>query len=218
MEFASFQLIENHYAPSIVSINYRSTPVWRQDRWDNGEYQEFIRKNGCGHCCAAMALRLNGIDNIDPHGEFTLCRQLWGAPVREREFPQDNLQSVSGITKIINHFGVKAEYFGIPDLAAAEKQFDAALKAGKQIIFWSHPTPEFPENPFSKHDHYVMAVGYMPDGKILVANSSRWAATTAQVVDMQTIMRALFIGADPIDMTWGERDHYINCSGYVVVG
>ena len=217
MEFAKYELIENNYTPSIVSIGSRSTPVWRQDRWDNGEYQEFVRKNGCGHCCASMALRLNGID-IDPHKEFTLCRQLWGAPVREREFPQDNLQSVAGITKIINHFGIKAEYFGVPNLETAEKQFDEALKAGKQVIFWSHPTPEFPENPFSKSEHYVMAVGYTPDGKILVANSSRWAATTAQIVDMQTIMRALFLGADPIDMTWGERDHYINCSGYVIVG
>lgn len=217
MEFAKYELIENNYTPSIVSIGSRSTPVWRQDRWDNGEYQEFVRKNGCGHCCASMALRLNGID-IDPHKEFTLCRQLWGAPVREREFPQDNLQSVAGITKIINHFGIKAEYFGVPNLETAEKQFDEALKAGKQVIFWSHPTPEFPENPFSKSEHYVMAVGYTPDGKILVANSSRWAATTAQIVDMQTIMRALFLGADPIDMTWGERDHYINCAGFVVVG
>jgi len=30
--------------------------------------------------------------------------------------------------------------------------------------------------------------------------------------------QALFLDADPIHMTWGERDHYINCSGYVVVG
>lgn len=218
MDFAKYELIENDYAPTIVSIGSRSTPVWRQQRWDEGEYQEFVRKNGCGHCCASMALRLNGID-IDPHREFTLCRQLWGAPVREREFPQDNLQSVAGITKIINHFGVKAEYFGVPDLKAAEKHFEDALKTGKQVIFWSHPTPEFPENPFSKNEHYVLAVGYTEEGKILVANSSeRWTATAVHEVSMQTIMRALFFGADPIDMTWGERDHYINCSGYVVVG
>ncbi len=218
MDFARYELTGNEYFPSIVSIGDRSTPVWRQQRWDNGKYQEFIRKNGCGHCCASMALRLNGID-IDPHKEFTLCRELWGQPQKDREFPQDNLQSVAGITMILRHYGVKADYFGVPDLATAEKHFDEALRAGKQIIFWSHPTEEFPDSPFSPHEHYVLAVGYTEDGNILVANSSeRWTATAVHEVPMQTVMQALFLGADPIDMTWGERDHYINCSGYVVVG
>lgn len=218
MKYASFQLIENDYTPSIISIGSRFTPVWRQNRWDEGEYQEFVRKNGCGHCCASMALRLQGVD-MDPHGEFALCRRLWGEPVREGDFPQDNFQSVSGITKILRHFGVKAEYFGVPDLKTAEQQFDAALKAGKQVIFWSHPTAKFPENPFSKNEHYVLAVGYTEDGRILIANSSeRWTETAVQLVDIQTIMRALFLGANPVEMTWGERDRYEQCAGYVVVG
>jgi len=218
MYYATYTLVSSDSTPSIVKLGGHSTPVWRQDKWVTGEYQEFIRKNGCGHCCTAMAARLNAVYNFDPHDEFTLCRKLWGEPQKDREFPQDNLQSVSGITKILHHLGVKAEYFGVPDLHTAEQHFDAAFRNGKQIIFWSHPTDEFPENPFSLHEHYVMAVGYTPEGKILVANSSRWAETTAQVVSMQTIMRSLYLGADPIDMTWGERDHYINCAGYVVVG
>lgn len=217
MNNAIYDLVSSDLTPCIVRIGGHSTPVWRQNRWTSGQYQEFIRKNGCGHCCTAMALRLHGI-YMDPHEEFTLCRQLWGEPQKDREFPQDNLQSVSGITKILRHHGVTAEYFGVPDLDKAEKHFEESLRAGKQVIFWSHPTTDFPENPFSPHEHYVMAVGYTPEGKILVANSSGWAATAAQVVDMQTIMRALFLGADPIDMTWGERDHYVNCAGYVVVG
>lgn len=218
MYYATYDLVYSDKIPYIVTFGFHSTPVWRQHLWDSGAFQEFIRKNGCGHCCTAMALRLNGVYNIDPHAEFTTCRQLWGEPQKDREFPQDNLQSVSGITKILQHYGVKAEYFGVPDLAKAEKHFAKVLKAGKQIIFWSHPTEDFPDNPFSPHEHYVMAVGYTPEGKILVANSSRWAAKAVQIVDMQTIMRALYLGADPIDMTWGERDHYINCAGYVVVG
>lgn len=218
MYFATYDNVCSDQMPYIVRFGMHSTPVWRQNLWDSGEFQEFIRKNGCGHCCAAMALRLNGVCNMDPHKEFTTCRQLWGEPKKDREFPQDNLQSVSGITKILQHYGVKAEYFGVPDLDKAEKHFDEALKVGKQIIFWSHPTEDFPDNPFSPNEHYVMAVGYTPEGKILVANSSRWAATAVQIVDMQTIMRALYLGAAPIDMTWGERDHYINCAGYVVVG
>ena len=218
MYYATYDLVSSDTIPSIVRFGNHHSPVWRQQRWVSGEYQEFIRKNGCGHCCATMALRLNGV-YIDPHQEFTLCRQLWGEPQKDREFPQDNLQSVAGITKILRHHGVAAEYFGVPDLKKAEKHFDEALRAGKKIIFWSHPTEGFPENPFSKKEHYVLAVGYTPEGKILVANSSEpWTPIGIHEVPMQTIMRALFLGADPIDMTWGERDHYINCAGYVVVG
>ena len=78
---------------------------------------------------------------------------------------------------------------------------------------------DFKENPFSQFEHYVMAVGYTKDNKILVANSSeKWTEEGVQIVDIETILKALFLGASPIDMTWGERDHYINCSGYVVVG
>jgi len=219
MNFAASERVLAELVPSIIYFNSHSTPVWRQQRWNEGQYQEFIRKNGCGHCCTAMALRLNGIYNIDPHDEFTLCRELWGEPQKDREFPQDNLQSVSGITKILHHYGIAAEYFGVKDLKTARKHIETALKTGKQVIFWSHPTEDFPENPFSKHEHYVLAVGYTEDGQIMVANSSeRWTQTGVQLVNIETIKKALFLGADPIDMTWGERDHYINCAGYVVVG
>ncbi len=215
---AEYKYINDDVVASVVTFCKESTPVWRQNRWNSGEYQEFIVKNGCGHCCTAMALNLHGI-KITPHEEFALCRKLWGAPVREREFPQDNLQSVAGITKILKYHGVKAEYFGVYDLKTVKEHFERSLKEGKQIIFWSHPTESFKENPFSQFEHYVMAVGYTKDNKILVANSSeKWAEEGVQIVDIETILKALFLGASPIDMTWGERDHYINCSGYVVVG
>ena len=215
---AIYTLVSDTLVPSIVKTCGHSTPVWRQNRWATGQYQEFIRKNGCGHCCTAMAARLQGV-YIDPHKEFTACRQLWGEPQKDREFPQDHLQSVSGITKILQHYGVKAECFGVFDLDKVQKHFEEALHAGKQIIFWSHPTDDFPENPFSPHEHYVLAVGYTEKGQILIANSSERSSTIGvQLVTIDTIMKALFLGADPIDMTWGERDRYINCAGYVVVG
>ena len=218
MEYAKYKLTGNDLAPTIVSVGEKSTLVWRQNRWEEGEYQEFIIKNGCGHCCATMALNLHGI-KINPHEEFTLCRKLWGVPNWENGYNQDNFQSVSGITKILNYHGVKAEYFGVPDLESVKKHFESSLKEGKQIIFWSSPKEDFPENPFSKFEHYVMAVGYTEEGKILVANSSeRWTETAVHEVEIETILKALFIGATPIDLTWGERKRYVNCSGYVVVG
>ena len=219
MEYAEYKVVGTEVVNVVVTLGYESTPVWRQDKWpDVGEYREFVRKNGCGHCCAAMALNLHGI-KIDPHEEFSLCRKIWGEPDKNREFPQDNLQSVAGIAKIIRHHGVAAEYFGVPDLDKAREHIEKSLKEGKQIIFWAHPTEDYPENPFTKTEHYVMAVGYTKDGKILVANSAfKYSELGVHLSDIEEIARALFFGADPIDMTWGERAHYVNCAGYVVVG
>ncbi len=218
MSYASYEFIATDLVHAVVSVNGESTPVWRQALWSTGEYQEFVRKNGCGHCCAAMALHLHGI-KIDPHEEFTLCRKLWGEPVREQEFPQGNYQTVAGITKILRHHGVPAEYCGVPTREEAAARIDAALKAGKQVIFWSNPNEDFPENPFSFGEHYVIAVGYTEEGKILVANSSRLKAPEGvQFVDIDTIARALFLGAAPDDRTWGQKGIHVHCAGYVVVG
>ena len=214
MEYAGYKIIDTELIPSMVTIGERSTPVWRQGRWSTGEYQQFVRGNGCGHCCATMALNLHGIE-IDPHEELSLCMKLWGEPV----LPQRAYQTVSGITKILGHHGIKAEGFGVPTRREAAENIEKALKSGTQVIFWSHPNEDFPENPFSTGEHYVRAVGYTEDGKILVANSSeKRAPTGVQLVDIDTIARALLLGASPEDMTWGERGPRERCAGYVVVG
>ena len=218
MAYATYRMIDTELIPCIVSNGEGETPVWRQARWSDGEYQEFVRKNGCGHCCAAMALNLHNI-KIDPHEEFTLCRKLWGEPDREREFPQGNYQTVAGITKILNHHGVKAEYRGVPSLEEAAESIEKALKDGKQVIFWSNPNEYFPENPFSQGEHYVMAVGYTEGGDILVANSSeRRTKDGFHLTDIDTIVKALYLGSSPTDKTWGEKGLHINCAGYVIVG
>ena len=77
----------------------------------------------------------------------------------------------------------------------------------RRRFLWSHPSEAFPENPFSKGEHYVMAVGYAADGRILIANSSESKAKEGvQFVDLQTILRALNPEAAPEDLTWGNGD------------
>ncbi|MBQ2865582.1 MAG: C39 family peptidase [Clostridia bacterium] len=214
MVYADYKVLNSIPVISQVTIGDKSTPVWQQFFWETGEYQEFVRKNGCGHCCATMALNLYGI-KIDPHQEFTLCRKLWGEPTEH----QGNFQTVSGITKILRHYGVPAEFFGVPSQEIAKKHIEKSLCDGKQVIFWTPGKSTFPESPFSMRAHYVMAVGYTKDGQILVANSShKMAPTGVQMVDIDTIARALYFGAEPNDKTWGERDFHVNNAGYVVVG
>jgi len=206
MQFATYEKTNDVLAPTRVFIGERSTPVWRQNRWETGEYQEFIRNNGCGHCCTAMALNLYGIA-IDPHGEYCHCRELWGAPQVNAQKNQHHYMSVSGIVKVLTGFGVPAAYFGVPSdaMKQVESHIDAALRSGKQVIFWSRPQESFPDNPFSAGDHYVMAVGYAENGFILIANSSeRTAPDGVQFVTLETVLRALFPDATPADLTWGR--------------
>ena len=63
-----------------------------------------------------------------------------------------------------------------------------------------------------------MAVGYTKENEILIANSSEAAATDGvQLVDIESILRALFFNSAPTDLTWGT-DRFEDCAGYVVVG
>ena len=114
---------------------------------------------------------------IAPLAEYILCRELWGAPNEILNFDgtksgQGNFQSVMGITKIIRHFGVPAECFGIPELKSVGEHIESVLKEGRQVIFCTRPRADNTDNPFSTGYHWVMAVGYTEGGKMLVANSS----------------------------------------------
>ena len=107
----------------------------------------------------------------------------------------------------------------MPSRESASKNIENALKNGKQVIFWSHPNSDFTENTFSQGEHYVMAVGYTNDGEILVANSSeKCAVNGVQLVNIQTIVKSLLLGANPQDLTWGESGPRERCAGYVIVG
>lgn len=206
-------------APAILKLGENSTPVWIQQNWTQGEYAQFVRKNGCGHCCTAMALNLNGI-KINPHEEFTLCRKMWGEPRMCEPVNEDNFLSVSGIVKVIKSFGVNAEYFGIPIGKAMEcaKHIEASLKEGKVVIFWSHPSEKIPHNPFSTGEHFVLAVGTDNKGIVIANSTNRCDAVGGiQHTDCETIAKSLWDGCEPYDFTWGRYD-LLHSGGYVVVG
>jgi len=212
MKKISYALTGESAVPSVITVGANSSPVWLQHRWEDGGFAYYIRKNGCGHCCAAMAANLHG-KTLNPYGEYLFCRELWGPPGEH----QDHFQTVSGIVKVLTHLGVKAKAFGVPDRDAALVRILDALAAGKQVIFWSQPGEHFPENPFSQSAHYVLAAGIQPDGKILIANSSEKAAPDGiQTVKADEIGKALYEGSTAEDLTWGVDD-FSSCAGYVIV-
>lgn len=215
-----YEFTLNEKSPAVITFDKFSSPVWIQQKWFDGQYARFIRKNGCGHCCTAMALNLNGI-KIDPHEEFSLCRELWGEPNSAFSSDEDNFMSVSGIVKIFCHFGIHAEYFGVPKgkCNIASEHIAKSLSNAKSVILWSHPSQKLDPNPFSAGEHYIYLVGQSDNGKLLVANSSlnSDAKNGIQFTDIETISKVLMEGCMPMDYTWGRYD-LEHSGGYVVVG
>lgn len=218
--YPSYKYTNDVSVPAIITLGEHSTPVWIQQKWQDGEWAQFVQKNGCGHTCTAMVLNLNGI-NINPHEEFALCRKMWGEPRMGEPLYEDNFISASGIVKVIKSFGIKAQAFGVPEgkTHEAAQHIENMLRKGKQVIFWSHPSDKLPDNPFSSGEHYVLAVGFTEDGMILIANSSEKAAVKdgIQTTDTDTIAKVLREGSEPMDFTWGRHD-LVHSGGYVVVG
>lgn len=212
----SYTLTGEFLTPAVIRTETGETPVWMQQRWQEGEFAVYVRKNGCGHCCTAMAARLHGVA-MDPYTEYEHCRRLWGEPGPQ----QGHWLSTAGIVKVLHSLNVPAEGFGVESMGPeqAVAQILAALRAGKQVIFTSNPD-HYPDNPFSNGYHWVMAVALQADGTVLIANSSDKAVTDGiQTVTPDIIERALFREATaPEDMTWGEEARIHVGSGFIVVG
>ncbi len=224
MKNLSYQFVNDVFKPAIVERNGFKTPIWMQQRWEEGKYAVYVRQNGCGHCCSAMVLNLLGI-KITPYEHIERCVQLWGEPSIA---PNGNKQyyfiTPNGIVESLTGFGVKAECFGHKDqgVEGAVKHIVKSLKDGKMVIFISSPSKDFPDNPFSKGDHYVLALGVLEDGKILIANSSTNGvydiSEGIQEVSLETIKKSLNPIAEPIKKTWGELENLHEGIGYIVVG
>lgn len=211
---ASYEKTDDPRAPALVRVNGRETPVWIQALWEGGPDEEYIHRNGCGHCCAAMAARLHGIDGFDPAKEYARCLELWGEP----QGKQGHYQTVRGIACILQSLGIPAEAVGVPKTeprdGSLRRRIAEALRDGKQVILWSHPAPgRREENPFSPNEHYVMACGYDAEGNIVIANSR----SGAQLCDIGTVMDCLYYGSEPTAETWGDGPHD-RCAGVVFVG
>lgn len=207
---------DNPMIPATVCLGEKKTPVWIQTQWQQGEFAVYIRRNGCGHCCTAMAANLHGV-TIDPYGIYTLCRKLWGTP----ENGQDHFLSVGGITKVLRHLQIPAQCFGVAEgeEAAAASHIMECLKMGKQVIFISDPFRD-PGNLFSTGYHYVLAVGIQEDGRVLIANSSETVtAGGVQTATETQIASALYQGGTANEeMTWGEIERLWEGCTYVVAG
>lgn len=218
MKTVYFERTEKPEIPAIVYANGRETPVWIQSAWTEGEYAQYIRRNGCGHCCTAMAARLRGVE-IDPYEEYVLCRQLWGEPDEEKG--QDHFLTVAGVVKVLRYLNIPARCYGVPEQGqkAAATHIVSCLQDQKQVIFVSDPFRD-PGNVFSTGYHYVMAVGLDSEGRILIANSSENTSKGGvQLVSPETVEKALYQGGTAdMEMNWGVVETLYKGCTYVVVG
>lgn len=209
--------------PATVTRNGKQTPVWMQQRWEDGEYAVYVRQSGCGHCCTSMVLNLLGIE-INPHEHVKRCVKRWGEPkISKNGNQQYYFLTPKGIVDSLASFGVEAKCYGHKSqgVDSAMEHIINSLKDGKMVIFISSPLETFKENPFSKGDHYVLALGITDEGKIIIANSSTNGVYEIgegiQIVDRETIKKSLNPIAEPLKETWGEIVDLHLGIGYIVV-
>ena len=217
MLIVTYQMQDDPKIPATVFRGIWSTPVWIQQCWEDGEFAVYIRNNGCGHCCIAMAANLLGV-RLTPYEEYLHCRKLWGPPAGA----QHHFMSVPGMEKVFASLGIPAKSYGVETGggARAAAHIVEELKRGKMVIFVSEPSERLPNNPFSSGLHYVLCVGLAEDGKMIIANSSSRAAELGvQLADETTVAAALYENCEPGGgMTWGELERFFYGCGYVVVG
>lgn len=152
------------YHGSKITANGRTVTVLNQHRL-SGTYKGVLSTNGCGACCASFALALQG-KKVTPSAILKAGVKKWG------KWPRAASISAQGLATLIKGYGVPASYVSVSksNRAIVKITIGAALKSGRQVICWTAPNGHAGD-PFSTGDHYVLAVGYAPDGKIIVANS-----------------------------------------------
>ena len=195
------------------------SPVWIQSRWEEGEFATYIQKNGCGHCCVAMAARLLGTSDVTPYTEYEHCRALFGPPDKARD--EGHFLSPRGVALSLRGFGLRAEvhpYAGGRQAILAGIM--AALFEGRLVVFLSFP--DRPGNRFSTGAHYVLLYGINAEGRIMVANSSTRAVT--DTLGLQAVTEGELLDAIPEATsvvgegdTWGREHGFRQNAGYVTV-
>ena len=189
---------------SKVTINGRSLTVFNQHK-QTGAYAKDISKNGCGACCTAFALILQG-KKVTAADVIKRGISLWG------KWPRSCLLSAQGIATIIKKYGHEAKYYAVTtkNKTDIKRMIHAALMAGKQVICWTDDNG-FKGDPFSSGEHYVMAVGYNARGKIVVANSGNRGPVN--LVTLNTLCKFLQEGSGK-DKKWWQT---VSASAGIVV-
>lgn len=149
-------------AENTVRLNGRSTLVLNQSTRPAGTWQKELKAHGCGACCARIGLNLAG-KSLKPEDVMDKAKQLFGKKLTGESYGL----SAQGIATICIDYGVRAEALPVTKSTLPERKrdLDAALRAGKTVCCWVNGAP------FSSNHHWVIAVGYDANGKIVVANS-----------------------------------------------
>ena len=214
-EYVTIRKNEDPLIPAYASLNGFETPVWLQSEWTEGPYAEYVRRNGCGHCCACMAARLYGVE-IEPAMEFETCVELWGEPDKSHDW----FQTARGITEVLRAYGISSSAFGVPEdeegLSMTRYLIECALSSGHPVIFKSHPYDV--QNPFSPGEHYVLAAGYDETGHVIVLNSgTRTTKEGFHRTDLDTLMKYVYRGTAASLTGWGTEENLPACGGIVIV-
>lgn len=189
---------------NVVTLNGKRVQVWNQHK-QTGKYKTLLSKHGCGMCCGAMAATLMG-RSTTPALFTEMAVALFGA--------RSAAISTAGIVKVLKKIKVSAKRYNVTRTNGdnIKSKIKAALKAGKPVICWTAPNDN--KDPFSGGHHYVLAVGYTKEGKVLVANSG--GRGPIQLTSLDTLCQYLYHACTGKDTGWCRSA--AGSAGIVIVG
>lgn len=191
-----------------VRLDGKETTVWKQSAL-TGTYASQLKAHGCGHCCVAMAACLRG-KATTPAAVLKMAVNLWGKPGSGESYAL----SARGAATLLKKLGVTAAAYTVTaaNLTSMKTTIKQALKTGKQVICFTHKYDA--NDPFASGDHYVLAVGYSKDDKIVVANSG--GLGRIQKVSLTKLMAYIYHSGTGKDATWLKTS--AGSAGIVIVG
>lgn len=185
---------------------YSTLPLKQSGRPD-GPWKEQLAKHGCGACSLRIALNLSGKCALTPEHVMDRAKQLFGSKLSGESYGLSAL----GMVTIAESYGVKAEALPVTAATRLERgaEIDAALKACKRVCCWCK------SEPFSRSTHHwVVAVGYDADGKVMIANSG--GPDRVQRVTLNTLVNGLYAGGKLTANEWLRSAN--GSAGVVIVG
>lgn len=192
---------------SKVTLNGKTLTVWNQHQ-RSGKYKEQLSSSGCGLCTCAMAAVLAGVGTT-PEKVVELAVKKWGKA-------KDGHWCISGkgMETLLKSYGVSSDYELVTkdNLIRTKALIKTALEAGHPVACWTDDNG-LKDDPFSSGEHWVLAVGYDKDGKIVVANSGNKGPVNLVTLDTLT----KFLKANCVGGATGWYTSVAESAGIVIV-
>ena len=162
--------------------NTKSYVIYRQSAQKNASqtFEEYMAYHGCAAC--AISTVLSGFTQGTPTPQKTVEireKQIFGTAIWKKNYDKELSKqmpaSLYGLTRILQHYGIKNEYVRSFQDSAAQQQITRHLKTGNPVIIEvssKNRKTGVTDKKWSNSYHTLVLLGMTDTGKAIVADSA----------------------------------------------